>query len=280
MSSDDSLRAELQSIEAGAARSVPILQEWLRQLVSAAGTMTKSVSIPGSDHLGFMAVQFHAKQLHHAEGVTLLEDHADVSLISRSMLEGLCLLKWAAQDVSRPLRWRMYSAVLDWRMVERMRAEGRPVDDEGAQRTAERAVALTDEFLSDKARKAKADGQPLPADPWVSRWYQPQLRQIFDAVGAGGLYDAPYFMMSEWHHWSPGGLAQGMRGGDGTFSFNPRSPMTQAGALATSFQCLAETALLVGEHFDLAQVVGVAEIVNAYSSDERIADGPFGSAAP
>ncbi|HVZ49165.1 MAG TPA: DUF5677 domain-containing protein [Gemmatimonadaceae bacterium] len=217
-----------------------------------------------------MALNFLSKQLQHAQALVRLAEHPDSSLVVRSMLEGLCLLKWTAQEPTRALRWRQYAAILD---VRTARAMGGATADESSQIVAlalERVSALGDEFLSEKALKARDEGRPAPTDPWVTRWYRPQLRQIFEAVQAEALYEGPYQSMSEWHHWSPGGLAQGMRRDGDALSFDARSRTVQAGSLASAFQCVAATALLVGEHFDLDGVVAIANITSAFTQDTRV----------
>jgi hypothetical protein len=97
---DDPLRAELRAIEASAARAVPVIERWLKTLAPFCNSIVRGVILQADDHLGFMALQFHGKQLGHAEAVVVLGDHPDSALIARSMLEGLCLLKWAKQDPS------------------------------------------------------------------------------------------------------------------------------------------------------------------------------------
>jgi hypothetical protein len=276
---DDSfpLKEEAERMEIRAAYVVPILERWLKDLCEASTSMLRRVPLGRFDHVGFMGLNFLSKQLQHADALLHLADRPDTSLVVRSMLEGLCLLKWTAQDPERALRWRKYAIVLDVRTAKSLGgSDGR---SSLVERALERVSELGDDFLSDRAIKSRAEGKPLPLDPWVTRWYRPQLRQIFDAVQAEALYEGPYQSMSEWHHWSPGGLAQGMRRDGEDLSFDARSRTIQAGSLASGFQCVAETALLVGEHFDLDEVIRVAEITDAFAQDERVLAG-FGDDAP
>ncbi|HEY4218045.1 MAG TPA: DUF5677 domain-containing protein [Gemmatimonadaceae bacterium] len=213
-------------------------------------------------------MNFHAKQLHHVEGILRLESHADTALLARSMLEGLCLLKWAAQEpVTRPLTWRAFSLVIDWRTLRKDVAVGVPEADAKVHQLEERIAEHGDDLLNSKAIDSRSRGVPPPSDPYVKTWYKPQLRQIFEAVGASELYDGPYYQMSEWHHWSAGGLAQAMRFDDQMMSFSPRSPMIQTASLANAYQCLAETAQLVDEHFELNAAAEIAEMINAFVAE-------------
>lgn len=226
------------------------------------------MTIPPDDHLGFMAVQFHAKQLGHAEAVVLLGNHPDSALITRSMLEGLCLLKWARQDpVARGLQWRSFSLLIDWRFANAELQKGVDGMDAKLRELEERINERGDALYSAKAIEARKKSLPLPVDPYVRTWYRPQLRQIFEDVGAGDLYDGPYFFMSEWHHWSPGGLAQAMWFKDGEMGYAAKSPMVHAGALANGFQCLVETGQLLDAHFNLGHELEFAEMINAYVAE-------------
>lgn len=239
--------------------------------------MARDLTIAASDHFGFMAVQFHAKQIGHAHAVLQLGDHPDSALITRSMLEGLCLLKWAQQEpVARGLQWRMFSLVIDWRFAHEELKKGVDGMEAKLREIEERINEQSDALYSAKALEARRRGVPLPADPFVTTWYRPQLRQVFEAVGAGELYDGPYYLMSEWHHWSPGGLATAMWFAGDRMGYAPGSPMIHAGSLANAFQCLIETAQLVDSHFALGHEPEFLRLISDYVAEATAAG--FGSA--
>lgn len=63
--------------------------------------------------------------------VLQLDQSLDSILIARSMLEGLSQLLWAAQaPEERPLRWRTFSFVLDWRLMRKRMAAGEAVTED------------------------------------------------------------------------------------------------------------------------------------------------------
>lgn len=270
MNSDASGLSPRDQAENEARPEVEAYAEWLPRLVSSAKGMTLGCQIRGDDHLAFMGLQFHAKQIHHAEGVLALADHADTALVARSMLEGLALWKWACAEPSRALRWRMYSAITDWRLMGELTRRGAHLDDEARGAIASRLIELGDDFLNSDARDRKAQGRELQKDPWVSRWYQPQLRQVFAAVGEEALYTGQYQSMSEWHHWSPGGIGPRATMEQDTLGFRPRSLMMQSMAMSVAFTCLAETTLLLARHLAGTDVTSVASVITACAADERL----------
>ena len=265
---NDPLRAELRTLEDAASRVVPVIERWLKKLAPFCNSIVRGVPLQADDHLGFMALQFHAKQLGHAEAVVVLGDHPDTALIARSMLEGLCLLKWAKQDpVARGLQWRSFSLVIDWRFAKEEEKKDAPVMADKLRTIEQRIAEQGDALLSSKAIEARTKGTALPVDPYIRTWYRPQLRQVFEAVGAGDLYDGPYYFMSEWHHWSPGGLAQAMWFREGEIGYAAKSPMVHAASLANCFQCLVETSQLVNTHLGLGHDAAFADIINSYVAD-------------
>ena len=257
------LRKELSGMDASALSLVPRHEHWLRLMRERSGEIITNVLIPETDYLGFMAVHFHGKQRDHALAILKLEDHPDTVLIARSMVEGLCLLKWARQDAAtRGLQWREFSLVLDWRDARRQLARG--ASPEVVRQIEARIAVHGDMLLSGAAMKALSQGEPLPADPYVKRWYRPQLKQIFEAVKGEALYEGPYHLASEWHHWSPGGLVFAMEYSEDSMSYSSGSPVLRLTALANAFQCLAETSMFVATHFDLPRASELVALTNDY----------------
>jgi hypothetical protein len=72
-----------------------------------------------TDHMGFMGLCFMSKQIEHLRSICLLIDghqYRDANLISRVMIEGTARLYWAGlKQPDRPLRWRAYSWVEEFR---------------------------------------------------------------------------------------------------------------------------------------------------------------------
>lgn len=250
--SDKSLARELTTLERQAEAILPMLRTALNDLRSAASSAVRRIPVPRTDYFGRMTLYFHAKQLEHTTAILTLDGHPDSTLVARSMLEGLCLLKWARADaVERALMWHAFSLVIDWRHLRADELSGRAIDEAHRVSLNERLVTEGARFLTDAALKANAAGTALPADPYRRTWYVGTLKDIFAAVGGSALYDGPYKHMSDWHHWNPSGLAQGMWARDDTFGFDAASPVIAVGSFSNSFQALADTALLVTDHFSL-----------------------------
>jgi hypothetical protein len=250
--SDNTLAHDLSMLETQSEALVPHLRVALHDLRSAAATTVRRISVPRTDYFGRMALYFHAKQIEHSTAILTLDGHPDSTLVARSMLEGLCLLKWArADEAERALMWHAFSLVIDWRRLKAEELSGHSIDEAHRSSLNERLATEGHRFLTDAALKASAASADLPADPYRRTWYVGTLKDIFAAVGGSLLYDGPYKHMSDWHHWNPAGLAQGMWSRDDAFGFDAKSPTIAAGAFSNGFQALAETALVVTEHFSL-----------------------------
>ena len=68
---------------------------------------TSSINVETGGEFALLLVAFVWKQEDHAEAILSLGRHRDTQLVARSMIEGLCQLKWAAKDPDeRANRWR------------------------------------------------------------------------------------------------------------------------------------------------------------------------------
>ena len=233
----------MNDVRSRAERALPRLNERLKQLCTVADRVTYRVKFAQTDHFLFMGLIFLGKQIEHAQAIELLGNHPDSELVARSMLEGMWQLKWASLDPeARPLRWRTYSIVLDWRELCDRDAAGIPVDDTTRVEIAQGISEHGGKFMTPRAIAARTDGAMLPADPYVGNWSGKQMRQIAEEIGDHALYKTPYSDFSERHHWDPAGLARGIQVKDGTIGYNAISPVSRAGALAVAFQSLYESA--------------------------------------
>lgn len=235
--------------EERALRNIPQLKQALVDLVAlSAKAFSPLPSFDHEDHLAFMTLSFAVKQNEHARSVLLLDQSVDAILITRSMFEGMSQLLWAVQEPDvRPLRWRSFGFVLDWRRIRKRLVAGEAVPED--QRTAidEGLREHGKDFLSEKALKAQANGRPLPDDPYTKNWYGETEKEIFSAVGADRIYDEVYGLFSEWHHWRLGAFGHLLKLDEEqeTFVFSTRHPSFTAMALAGAFQCLWQTMSLL-----------------------------------
>ncbi len=231
--------------EQKALKHAPLLRQQLQELVAmSAKAFTPPPSFDSENHMAFMAITFAVKQNEHARSVLLLDQSADAVLIGRSMWEGLCQLLWAAQAPDdRPLRWRSFAFVLDWRLMQKELAAGKEVAEDRREKIAEGLREHGRYFLNGKALEAQARSLPLPDDPYTKNWYGEREKEIFHAVGGDTIYEEVYGLFSEWHHWRMGALGHLIRYDTETttFTMSTRNPTFTALALAGAFSCLWQT---------------------------------------
>jgi hypothetical protein len=198
----------------------------------------------GNSHLRFMLVSYAVKQLEHSRSMLKLHSSLDTLLIARSMLEGLVQLLWALrQPRRRPLMWRAFAFVLDWRLLQRQRANGTPVDPEVARHTKWGLQRYGRWFLTKDAKTARGTGAALPPDPYARNWYGERETDLFRAIGGEELLRGAYVPFSEWHHWRPGAIGRAISfdKGSSTFAMSTSDPSYAAMSYAAGFQCLWQT---------------------------------------
>ena len=197
--------------------------------VSAAGTFAELV------------IAFCWKQEDHADAILKLGKHRDVQLVARSMIEGLCQLKWAANDPdARAERWRLYAWVHDWRLLRRDDRAGRAVPVLTRQRIEEGIATHGHLFETRKAAERRRQGKPV-ADPYVRHWSGQTIAEICAEVKGQRLHEWPYADFSDWHHWSPGGVVRAFKADGRKISFPPPTPRDVLPSCVVAFQCLYET---------------------------------------
>jgi hypothetical protein len=221
------------------------LRRHLEQLLAVSDSIfSRRIPFDDANHLAFMAILFAGRQAEHVRSVLTLDKSIDAVLITRSMFEGLAQLLWAAQAPDeRPLRFRTFAFVCDWRTMRKQVAAGSVVSPD--QRTyIEEGIRLHGhQFISAKARKAEAKGAPMPDDPYMLNWYGEKEKEIFDAVSGELAYRELYGPFSEWHHWRIGGFGFVLKFDASTHTFLAagENPSLTATALASAWQCLWQT---------------------------------------
>jgi Family of unknown function (DUF5677) len=235
-----------------AVRAIPRLRACLRDLVDLGDQMSAGARFHEVDHFAFMGLFFAAKQREHAVGILKLEDHPDSALIARSMLEGSWQMKWASRDPDhRAERWRAFSILYDWRTLRGKMAAGIPVQEERRRRIESRLAEVHDEFLKPSARRLDDAGQTLPEDPYVATWTNETVKMLAELAGGLPTYATLYSDFSDRHHWSPGGVGQGIQVDGERLHYDARSPSLQAQALSVALECLWDCSYLVNEHLHL-----------------------------
>ena len=157
-------------------------------------------------------------------------------------------LLWAMkQPRRRPLMWRVFAFILDWRLLERQWSQGVVVDSETERHIRWGLRRYGKWFLTKEARHAATARKPLPKDPYTKNWYGEREAAIFRDVGGQVLLEGAYSPFSEWHHWRPGAFGRllSFDKQTSTFAMTTADPNQVAMALATGFQCLWQTMRLL-----------------------------------
>ncbi len=247
-----------------AKQDLPGLRRWASKLLALSDEIG-NIRYSENDHFGFMALSFLGKQREHMKSILILNESPDVVLIARSMIEGLCQLLWAAKDPDiLGLRWRVYSFILDYRIIQTKIAAGESVDEESRARNEEGLRLYGDQFLTREARKKRNKGDPLPKDPYRKSWMKQQVRQTCEKVKGELLYEHLYTPFSGYHHWDPGGLGIAIKREHNRVLYSSKSPESAASALAVGFQCLLQTLEVVNKHLELGIASRIAELREGY----------------
>ena len=141
-----------------ARRDLPVLRTNLIALGKlSTEAFASQIRMRARSHVRFMLVSFTVKQIEHSHSLLKLEFSVDTVLVARSMLEGLAQLLWAMkQPRCRPLMWRAFAFVLDWRLLQKQRSQGLTIDPVLERRIHEGIRRYGKWFLTKEARQALA----------------------------------------------------------------------------------------------------------------------------
>lgn len=151
---------------------------------------------------------------------------------------------WAAEEPDdRASRWRAFAYVRDWRTLQRKIGAGVDVSSEERTKIENALHPYEHLFFTKEARDAKAQGRPLPANPFVRDWHGRTGKDIFDAVEGQVVHSELYRPFSEWHHWDIARFAPLLQFDDhgNGFRMKGHNPALTATGLASAFQCLWQT---------------------------------------
>ncbi|MGJ7567808.1 DUF5677 domain-containing protein [Variovorax sp. GB1R11] len=233
--------------------------------------LVSDVVLHESDHLGFMAMCFLYKQAAHARSIEMLldaEQDVDAATISRTMLEGLILVAWAAvKPTERPLRWRAFSLVSDWKLLQRGVAPpfGTPEDKKVE---LKQRLEAHPEFLTSGARRA---GAQALFDPYQNTWCvngdgsRVELRTMAEEIGDPNMKQL-YDELSQVGHWTPRGVAINIDHSTerSTLAFMDES--LAAKACGTAFSSLVQTAALFFHHHRAEPHTRLQQIIDSYAT--------------
>ncbi|HEY4355907.1 MAG TPA: DUF5677 domain-containing protein [Acidobacteriaceae bacterium] len=220
-------------------RELPFLREQAQRILELADKSSRGISLREDDDFGFMAIQFLYKQIQHVESVLRLIPSRDAGLVSRTMIEGLYQLLWTYRaPEERAKRWRSFSIILDWRLIQRRLREGIHVDDSDIRRTDEGIRNFGSLHQMNKPK-------PNSTDPYYKNWRGGvTVSDMADIVGRE-LYEGPYAELSDWEHWGVSGIGDAIVRDNDHVTINPDSERVSDLALLAAFQCLFQSLEIV-----------------------------------
>lgn len=251
-----------------ALQDIPNLIHFVDKLLELSDTMTQKAKFDGMDHLALMSLCFVSKQIEHLRSIRILVDakqYRDAGLIARSMIEGLCILLWAARKPqNRPLHWRSYAWVEDYKLMLKKEKAEEKVDPAYKSKIIEQLRIYGAEFLTLEAKKKQSNHLPLPRDPYRNKWIDKNVYEICKEVEGDLLYEKIYRETSQWIHWTIKGMSSAIHQKDMEFMYVNTSADMGATALASGFQSLFKSAKLLDSHLTLGFGDKLDDIFNNY----------------
>ena len=237
---------------------IPFLRDQARMILALAEESSRGMSVRENDDFGFMAIQCLYKQIQHAEALLILEPRRDAGLIARAMIDGLYQLLWTVHDPdARARRWRSFSIIHDWGLIQGRLREGIPVEDAVIKQNQ---LALS--TFGDLHRLTKP--KPGSSDLYYRKWSgSVTLSNMADVVGRE-LYDGPYGELSDWEHWGVSGIGESMSRKDGHITVDSNSERGTMLALLALFQCVMQTLQVVDIHFSQNLAEKLEQITNTF----------------
>lgn len=236
-----------------ALQDIPNLILFADKLINLADSMTQKVDFGEENHLALMSLCFVSKQIEHLKSIRILVEsvqYRDAGLIARSMIEGLCLLLWAAREPQkRPFQWKSYAWVEDYKLLLKKELAGERVDPAIKTRIIEQLRIYGTEFL--KKNKKTDNFSDSHEDPYRSSWTNKNVYEICKEVGGDLLYEKIYRDTSQWIHWTVKGMSSAISRDDVTFKYTNTTAEMGATALASGFQSLFQSAKLLNDYFGL-----------------------------
>ena len=236
-----------------AIQDIPNLIQFVDKLVKLTDAITQQAEFDEMDHLGLMSLCFVCKQNEHLRSIRILVEsgqYRDAGLIARSMIEGLCILIWAARKPQeRPLQWKSYVWVEDYRLMQKKEKAGEKIDPATKSRITEQLSKYGAYFLKNKNNKI--NDLHSSDDPYRKKWMVQNVRDVCKEVEGDKLYEIIYRETSQWIHWTIKGISSAIRRDDSIFRYTNTSEDIGATALASGFQSLFESAKLCNDHMKL-----------------------------
>jgi hypothetical protein len=232
-------------------REVPFLHDQVKNVLALADQASRSIPIREDDDYGLMTIQFLYKQIQHTESLLFLVPRRDAGLIARTMIDGLYQLLWALHaPEERAKRWRSFSVIHDWRLIQGRLREAIAVNQADIQKNDANVKVFGDLH---RLKKPKLHS----SDPYHKNWHGGvTLADMADIVGRE-LYDGPYAELSDWEHWGVSGIGEAISREDHHIVVNTNSERVAGLSLLAAFQCVLQTLEVADAHLSLNITVAV-----------------------
>ena len=235
---------------AKALQDIPRRIQFAHKLIELADAMTLKANFSEMDHLALMSLCFVCKQTEHLRSITILTEskqYRDAGLIARSMIEGLCILLWAARKPQeRLLQWKSYAWIEDYKLMLKKEKAGEKIDPATRERIKEQIKIYGPYFLKNKNKQF--DSLHSSIDPYRNKWINKNISEVCKEVEGDLLYEIIYRETSQWIHWTIKGMSSAIDRNDLTFQYTNASADIGATALASGFQSLFQSAKLLNDH--------------------------------
>ena len=253
----------MDELEKRAREDLSDLASYLHEAVALAYELVSVAKLQDDEHLIFAILIFLSKLQEQAGSVELLvsQGHGrDAELVARSMLESLAILLWMARDPAvRPLQWRSFAAVHDWRLLRKSQSEGTTVDLD-KKREVEDGINRYGSLHENPKCRGKAD-------PYYKNWRgKLTVKEIFEEVSGDTLYVEIYGPLSDWIHSGVQTIGSALLRTETEISWNPPPPTTDASAYEAAFQSLGQGLLLGAKHFDSELLRKAEDLIDRYKA--------------
>jgi hypothetical protein len=235
---------------------IPKLLENVEKLIEfTQGILQTGIEIEENDHFAIIAHGFVCKQLDHLKSIQILVKaghHMDAIIISRSMIEGLCILLWIAEKRDeRSIDYRTFGWIDEYRHTCKMESIGFKIDPNYKLSLEKELKVFGHRFYTAQAKDLQRQDKPLPRNPYLPRPSWENISKTCEEVKRSLTYLLIYYEASQWVHWTTDGMDMVFHRDGDKATYSCCSYRSAATALANGFESLIRSAKLLDSHLDL-----------------------------